>query len=169
MLTVRLGGSGGEQVVFRPEPEADEEPVEVPTPPPAPEPTSVPAVSSTPFSLKSFVKRYRIVLAILLILLIAIPTIVYYEMSYNSVNGTAVQLASGYRSGANGFVSAFYLEIHVWSYATSVDTRVDNPTFSLVVDSLPFGTITTGGGNLPTYRYVSFKLKFQTKEYYLSQ
>ena len=164
MLTVRLGGSGGEQVVFRPEPEADEEPVEVPTPTPAPEPTSVPAVSSTPFSLKSFVKRYRIVLAILLILLITIPTIVYYEMSYNSVNGTAVQLASGYRSGANGFVSAFYLEIHVWSYATSTDTRIDTPTFNLVVDSLPFGTITTGGGTWQTDGYVSYNLKFQTTD-----
>jgi hypothetical protein len=167
LFVVGFVGTDAEQVVFRSQPEVEEEPVTAPAP--TPEPAPVPAVSTTPFSLKSFVKRYRIVLAILLILLIVIPTIVYYEMSYNSVNGTAVQLASGYRSGANGFVSAFYLEIHVWSYATSIDTRIDTPTFSLVVDSLPFGTITTGGGTWQTGGYVSYNLKFQTTDLSVQQ
>ncbi len=167
LFVVGFVGTDAEQVIFHPEPEAEEEPVMAPAL--APEPAPVPTVSTTPFSLKFFVKQYRIVLAILLILIIVIPTIVYYEMSYNSVNGTAVQLASGYRSGANGYVSAFYLEIHVWSYATSIDTRVDSPTFSLVVDSLPFGTINTGGGTWQTSGYVSYNLKFQTTDLSVQQ
>ena len=94
--------------------------------------------------------------------LTAAPTITYYAMSYNSVNGTAVQLVSGYRSPASGYVTTFYLEIHVWSYATSLDTHISEPLFSLAVDSLPFATLATSSGTWQTNGFATYNLKFST-------
>ena len=94
-----------------------------------------------------------------------VPILVYYDMSYNSVNGTTIQLATGYRSPRSGYVNTFYLEIHVWSYATSLDTHLYNPTFSLAVDSFPFGSVTTTDGSWQTDGYVSYNLKFTTSDY----
>ena len=70
--------------------------------------------------------------------------------------------ASGYRSPGNGYVTTFYLEIHVWSYATSLDTRIREPLFSLAVDSLPFATLATSSGTWHTNGFVSYNLKFKT-------
>ena len=111
-------------------------------------------------------KFYRttgfLALVIGIVALTAAPTITYYGLSYNSVNGTAVQLASGYRSPGNGYVTTFYLEIHVWSYATSLDTRISEPLFSLAVDSLPFATLATSSGTWHTNGFISYNLKFKT-------
>ena len=94
--------------------------------------------------------------------LVAVPTLTFYGMGYNSVNGTAVQLVSGYRSPRNGYVDTFYLEIHVWSYATSLDTRISEPLFSLAVDSLPFATLATSSGTWQTNGFATYNLKFST-------
>ena len=99
-----------------------------------------------------------------LIALTVTPTLIYYEMSYNSVNGTAVQLVSGSRTGFYSYITTFYLEIHVWSYATSTDTHVANPTFGLVVDSFPFATVTGGSGTWQANGYISYSLKFETSD-----
>jgi len=116
-------------------------------------------------ALKSFMKRHRIPLAIILVAgLVVTPILVYYALSYNSVNGTTIQMATGYRSPGSGYVNTFYLEIHVWSYATSMDTRVSNPSFSLAVDSFPFGTVITTGGTWQTGGYLSYNLKFTTTD-----
>ncbi len=86
-------------------------------------------------------KFYRttrfLVLVIGIIALTAAPTITYFGLSYNSVNGTAVQLASGYRS-------------------------LSEPLFSLAVDSLPFATLATSSGTWHTNGFVSYNLKFKT-------
>jgi len=129
-------------------------------------PSPAPGTPSQLDSIKFFVKRHRIPVAILLIaVLVVVPILVYYAMSYNSVNGTTVQLATGYRSPGSGYVTTFYLEVHVWSYATSLDTHVYNPTFSLAVDSFPFGTVSTTGGAWQSGGYVSYNLKFTTSDY----
>jgi hypothetical protein len=111
-------------------------------------------------------KFYRttrfLVLVLGIIVLTAAPTITYYGMSYNSVNGTAVQLVSGYRSSGYGYVDTFYLEIHVWSYATSLDTRISEPLFSLAVDSLPFATLATSSSTWQTNGFATYNLKFRT-------
>jgi hypothetical protein len=115
--------------------------------------------------LKSFVRRHRIpVVTVLIVALVIAPILVYYAISYNSVNGTTIKLATGYRSPGSGYVTTFYLEVHVWSYATSIDTHVYNPTFYLAVDSLPFGTVTTTGGAWQSGGYLSYNLKFTTSD-----
>jgi hypothetical protein len=127
---------------------------------------SIPDKGPAPFdSFKSYVRRHPIPVAIVLVGgLVVAPLLVYYTMSYNSVNGTTVQIATGYRSPGYGYADTFYLEIHVWSYATSLDTSVLNPTFTLAVDSFPFATVTASGGTWQTGGYVSYNLKFTTND-----
>ena len=107
------------------------------------------------------IKRFYWIVAGLIALTVT-PTIVYYEMSYNSVNGTAVQLVSGRRSFYLGVT--FYLEIHVWSWATSISTHVSNPIFNLVVDSFPIQTVSALSGSFEPGGYVSYNLKFQSSD-----
>ncbi len=129
-------------------------------------PSPAPGTPSQFDALKSFVKRHLILVSIILVAaLVMTPILVYYAMSYNSVNGTTVKIATGYRSPGYGYVTTFYLEIHVWSYATSLDTHVSDPSFSLAVDSFPFGTVTTTGGTWQSGGYVSYNLKFTTTDY----
>jgi hypothetical protein len=116
-------------------------------------------------TLKSFLRRrYVVVGLILIIVLVVIPVVTYYAMSYNSVNGTTIQMVTGYRSSGSGYVNTFYLEVHVWSYATSMDTHVSNPSFSLAVDSFPFGTVITTGGTWQIGGYLSYNLKFTSTD-----
>jgi hypothetical protein len=63
-----------------------------------------------------------------LAILILVPTIVYYELSYNPVNGTHPELVIGYPSV--GFCSATYhVTVHVLSWAGSLNTEVTTPDF----------------------------------------
>jgi len=128
-------------------------------------PSTAPGTPSQFDAIKSFVKRHQIPVAIVLVVgLVVTPILVYYDMSYNSVNGTTVQLVTGYRSPGSGYVTTFYLEVHIWSYATSMDTRVSNPSFSLAVDSFPFGMVITTGGTWQSGGYLSYDLKFTTTD-----
>ncbi len=98
-----------------------------------------------------------------LVALTLTPTIIYYEMSYNSVNGTHPELVTGYRKIA--FASAtFYVTVHVWSWATSIDTTLNNPAFTLTVDNFPFGTQRPTSGTFGTGNYVSYTLAFQSND-----
>ena len=107
--------------------------------------------------------RQRVIIVIGVGVLIVTPTLIYYSMSYNSVNGTHPQLVTGYRQ--IGFLSAtFYVTVHVWSWATSVDTQVNNPTFTLAVDNFPFGTQTSTSGTFQPNNYISYTLKFQVND-----
>lgn len=128
-------------------------------------------------SLKSYVKRHQLLIAIMLVAgLLVTPTIIYYEMSYNSVNGTTVQIASARRNVSGGCGSSwpfcngqtsiysvtYSIEAHVWSYATSLDTRVNDPTFSLVVDNNPISSQQGGSGTFKPYSYIIYYLTFTT-------
>ncbi len=115
----------------------------------------------------------RIGIAIGLAILIAIPVVVYYAMSYNSVNGSTVEIASVRRSVTGGCGSSwpfctpissvtYYVEAHVWSYATSIDTRVNNPTFSLFVDSYGISGQSGGSGTFKPNSYLIYSLTFTT-------
>lgn len=101
-------------------------------------------------------------------MLIATPLVVYYAMSYNSVNGSTVQIASMRRSVSRSFFFnsinsvTYYVEAHVWSYATSIDTRVNDPTFSLVVDSYYISGIRGGSGTFKPNSYLIYSLTFAT-------
>ncbi len=109
-----------------------------------------------------------IAIGIGLAVLIAIPLIVYYAMSYNSVNGLTLQIASVRRSVSRSFFSnsidsvTYYVEAHVWSWATSIDTRVNNPTFSLFVDSYSISGASGGSGTFKPYSYLIYSLTFTT-------
>ena len=54
-----------------------------------------------------------LILGAILSVVIFVPTIVYYDLSYNSVNGTHPELVTGYRS-AGYFSATFYITVHVW-------------------------------------------------------
>jgi hypothetical protein len=98
-----------------------------------------------------------------LLALTVAPTVIYYEMSYNSVNGTHPQLVTGYRK--IGLASAtFYVTVHVWSWATSTDTTVNSPSFTLTVDNFPFGTQHPASGTFGTGNYISYTLAFQSND-----
>ena len=121
------------------------------------------AEASSPLdAVKSYVRRHMIPVAIILIVgLIVTPSIIYYELSYNSVNGTHPELVTGYRQIS--FVTAtFYITIHVWSWAGSLDTQVTSPAFALTVDNLPFGTQVVTSGSFQPNNYVSYTLTFQS-------
>lgn len=84
-------------------------------------------------------------------------------MSYNSVNGTHPEIVTGYRQV--GFFSAsFYVTVHVWSWAGSIDTQVTGPTFTLTVDNFPFGTHTTTSGTFQPNNYISYTLRFEVND-----
>jgi predicted negative regulator of RcsB-dependent stress response len=70
-----------------------------------------------------------LLLGVILSVVILVPIIVYYELSYNSVNGTTIQIASVKRTVNTGFFGGissvtYSVEAHVWSYATSLNTVV---------------------------------------------
>jgi len=55
-----------------------------------------------------------LILGVVLSVVIIVPTVVYYELGYDSVNGTHPELVTGYRS--TGYFSVtFYITVHVWS------------------------------------------------------
>jgi len=104
-------------------------------------------------------------IAIALVILATTPFIIYYSMSYNSVNGTTVELVTGYRSV--GFFQTsivFYVETHLWSWGGSLDTHVSTPIFSLAVDSLPIGTVSATSGTFQPRGYVTYNLKFESSD-----
>jgi len=119
--------------------------------------------------LKSFVERHPIHVAIVLVVgLVLTPSIVYYGMSYNSVNGTHPELVTGYRQA--GYLSAtFYITIHVWSWAGSLDTQVASPAFTLTADNLPFGTQVATSETFQPNNYVTYTLTFQTHDSGIAQ
>ncbi len=142
------------------------------------QPAAVPAPVQTPAEREEEVltrptNKFRLrrehYLAIGLAILVATPLIVYYAMSYNSVSGTAIQIASVSRTVSTGFFGGidsvtYSVEAHVWSYATSLDTRVNDPAFSLVVDSHPISSAQGGSGTFKPYGYVVYYLKFTTTD-----
>jgi hypothetical protein len=116
-----------------------------------------------------FDKRF-IIVAVGLVIVIAVPLTVYYAMSYNSVNGSTVQIASVRRSVSRGFFSdsissvTYYVEPHVWSYATSLDTRVSDPRFSLIVDSYSINGVQAESGTFKPNGYLIYSLTFTTSD-----
>ncbi|HVH16280.1 MAG TPA: hypothetical protein VNA15_11270 [Candidatus Angelobacter sp.] len=83
-------------------------------------PSPAPGSPSKFDRLKMFVKRYPIPTAIVLVAcLVLTPSIVYYELSFNSVNGTHPEIITGYMS-ASYFSATFYVTVHVWSWAGSL-------------------------------------------------
>jgi len=91
-------------------------------------------------------------------------------MSFNSVNGSTIQISSVRRSVSHSFFSSaidsatYYVEAHVWSYATSLDTRVSAPTFSLLVDSYLVNGDRGGSGTFKLNGYLIYSLTFTTTD-----
>src|SRR5712692_10232257 len=65
--------------------------------------------------------KKRLIIGVVLSVVLLVPTVVYYEVSYNSVNGTHPELVTGLRS-AGYFSATFYITVHVWSWAGSLDS-----------------------------------------------
>lgn len=102
-------------------------------------------------------------MVVVLAVVVAVPTITYYELSYNSVNGTHPELVTGYRSV--GFCSAtYYVTAHVWSWAGSLDTQVTSPTFALTVNNLPFGNAVESSGSFQPNNYITYSLSFHVSD-----
>lgn len=104
-----------------------------------------------------------LILGIILSMAILLPTVLYYELSFNSVNGTHPQIINGYRS-AGYFSATFYVTVHVWSWAGSLDTQATNPAFSLTVNDFLFGTQIVTSGTFQPNNYVSYTLTFTTND-----
>ena len=108
-------------------------------------------------------KKLLAILIVVVALAITVPSIVYYELSYNSVNGTHPEIVTGYRS-ASYFSATFYVTVHVWSWAGSLDTQVTSPAFTLTVNNFPFGTQVVTSGTFQPNNYVSYTLTFTTTD-----
>ena len=104
-----------------------------------------------------------LLLGIILSIVIIVPTVVYYELGYNSVNGTHPELVTGYRS-TNFYSATFYITVHVWSWAGSLDTQVTSPAFTLTANNLPFGTQIGTSGTFSPNNYVAYTLTFTTSD-----
>jgi hypothetical protein len=96
-----------------------------------------------------------LIIGIILLVIIVVPTVVYYELSYNSVNGTHPELITGLRS-AGYFSATFYITVHVWSWAGSLDTQVTSPAFTLTANNLPFGTQTATSDTFSPNNFVTY-------------
>ena len=119
---------------------------------------------SGPPNLAWFRKNKRwLWLLIVASLVLAVPSIVYYELSYNSVNGTHPELVTGYRS-TNFYSATFYITVHVWSWAGSLDTQVTSPSFTLTANNLPFGTQIATSATFSPNNFVSYTLTFATSD-----
>ena len=111
-------------------------------------------------------KKFYLLVAGLAILTVT-PVSAYYAMSYNSVNGSTVQLISVQRTVLRGFSGSissvkYYVQAHVWSWAASLDTRVTNPIFSLTVDSYFVNSMEAISGTFKPYSYLTYSLTFTT-------
>src|SRR6266699_786075 len=100
-----------------------------------------------------------LIVGIILSVVILVPTIVYYELSYNSVNGTHPELVTGARS-AGYFSATFYITVHVWSWAGSLDTQVISPSFTFTANNLPFGTQAATSETFSPNNSVTYTLTF---------
>jgi len=109
-----------------------------------------------------------LILGAILSVIVIVPTVVYYELSYNSVNGTHPEIITGYRS-ASYFSATFYVTVHVWSWAGSLDTQVTSPAFTLTVNNLPFGTQVVTSDTFQPHSYVSYTLTFTTSDSGIAQ
>lgn len=107
-------------------------------------------------------KRFYWIVAGLIALTVT-PTIIYYELSYNSVNGTHPELVTGYRQVSFG-TATFYVTVHVWSWAGSINTQVTSPAFTLTVDNLLFGTQVVTSGSFQPNNYVTYTLSFKSTD-----
>ncbi len=84
----------------------------------------------------------RTFISFAVLVLIASLVATYSLLSYHSVNGTHPELVKVSRTlGFSSLSVTFYLEVHVWSWAGSLDTNVGDVFFSLVVDGLSLGTM----------------------------
>lgn len=110
-----------------------------------------------------------------LVAIILIPIFVYYSMSYNSVNGTTVQIASVRRSVTRfcdtcSIVSVtYYVDANVWSYATSIDTRINSPKFSLFVDNYGISSQSGGSATFKPFTSIVYSLTFTTYDSSIAQ
>jgi len=116
--------------------------------------------------MEAWARKNKKLLAILIVavaLAITVPSIVYYELSYNSVNGTHPELVTGYRS-VNAFTATFYVTVHVWSWAGSLDTQVISPSFTFTANNLPFGTQAATSETFSPNNYVTYTLTYTTTD-----
>lgn len=122
-------------------------------------------MTEKPIGEKQRFRIKRVYLQILLLVVVLTPLTVYYGMSYSSVEGTTVKLVSASRGGTQDFVNSYNVTVLVYSTATSLNMRIDNPVFTLSADSYIIGTVSAGPGSWKPYGSVSYNLQFKTTDY----
>ena len=116
-----------------------------------------------------FHRTNRRLMAVIFIAMITVPAFTLYEMSYNSVNGTHPEILSGSRGFGNYCTTTFYLNVTVWSWAATLGTQVDNPTFLLSVNGYGFGSELAPTGAFGPYTSISYPLTFNLRDCNVSQ
>jgi hypothetical protein len=113
----------------------------------------------------------RFYVGLLLIAMIAGSSVTVLALSYNSAHGTIIQLvsASRIRSDSSSFgpveTLTYIVDVHVWSWGASLETFVNRPTFSLIVDnySLPIPEYGNSTG-FKAGSYAAYHLTFATAD-----
>jgi hypothetical protein len=113
----------------------------------------------------------RFYVALLLVAVITGSLMTVLALSYNSAHGTVIQLvsASRIRSDSSSFgpteTLTYVVDVHVWSWGGSLETFVNKPTFSLLVDnySLPIPEYGNSTG-FKTGSYTAYRLIFATAD-----
>ncbi len=99
--------------------------------------------------------------------LIVAPLVVYYAVSYSSAHGTVVQLVSATRRLDQGSFTTltFSVDVHVWSWGASVETRVNSPIFNLFVDQFSLPILEYGSSlSFQPGGFVPYHLTFATAD-----
>lgn len=99
---------------------------------------------------------------------IIIGTATFFVLSYNSAHGTVIQLVSASRIKSENSLSEtlrYDVETHVWSWGASLQTFVNKPTFSLIVDnySLPISDY-ENSTSFQAGSYATYHLRFTTAD-----
>ncbi len=132
------------------------------------EPTSSPAIGKANHQFRRTLWHYRVFFVIVVLSLVIAPSITYYELGLNSANGTHPELVTASKT-ANNDEATFYVTIHVWSWAGSVDTLVYEPTFTVTVDDLPFGTRVGSSGTFSPNNFITYTFAFKTTDQTIAQ
>ncbi len=120
--------------------------------------------------MEAWVRKNKKLLTVFIavVAIVAVPSIVYHELSYNSVNGTHPELVTGYRT-VSGFSATFYVTVHAWSWARSLDTEVIGPSSNFTVNNVPFGSQAAASETFSPNSYVSYTLTFTTTDSSIAQ
>ena len=116
-------------------------------------------------------RNKRLYLTLLLVATIGTTSATFFVLSYNSAHGTVIQLVSASRIISEGSASGpvetltYVVDVHVWSWGGSIQTTVNKPTFTLIVDnySMPIANYGNSTG-FQAGSYAPYHLSFTTTD-----